>query len=186
MANLDLKEFETALGVLAGDAPPEKLRDRLVQLHAFHSRRGLNGLRQIAERLYALSAGLRRDGAPTRAFQALWMEFIGHRLDQEVGRELDDLADQVNSHLHDDGKVRDGEQAELEKKVAEYEDRLARRVGGQAARLDTIMKAVPAVAAFLRSRPLLDVPLDPPSEHDHDHDHVHDENCSHGKGGATA
>ena len=195
MANFTLQEFESALGVLAGDAPPEKLRDRLARLNAFHTRRGLNSLRTIAERMYALSSGLRRDIPPTRAFQALWMEYIGHRLNEDVGRQLDELADQVNSHLHEDGAVKDGEQEALEKCVAEYEDRLARGVGGAAARLDTIQKAVPAVAAFLRSQPLLDVPLDPPSEHDQDHDHdghghehghghghdhhEHDENCGH-------
>lgn len=176
MANLTLQEFEESLGVLAQGAPPEKLRDRLARLNAFHSRRGLNSLRALTERLYALSAGLRRDVPATRAFQALWMEHIGQGLTEKVGRELDELADQINSHLLENGAVKDGETEALDQVLVEYETRLARKVGGVAARLDTLQKAVPAVAELLRGKPRLDVPLDPPEpedEHEHDHDHEH-------------
>lgn len=184
MANYTLRELEDALGVLADGGSVEKLRDRLARLNAFHSRRGMNDLHSLAERVFALSSGLRRDMPTTRAFQALWMEYIGHRLNEDIGRKLDDLADGVNAHLHEDGSVKDGEQEALEKAIETYEDRLARRVGGMAARLDTIQKAVPAVATFLRSRPVLDVPIEAvedegePHVHgehcDHDHDHHHD------------
>ena len=40
MANLSLDEFESCLGLLAEGGTPEKLRDRLARLNAFHSRRG--------------------------------------------------------------------------------------------------------------------------------------------------
>lgn len=173
MANLTLEEFEEALGVLAEGGPAEKLRDRLARLNAFHSRRGMNSLRALAERLFALSSGLRRDVPPTRAFQALWMEYIGHRLTENSGHRLDELADQINTHLQEGGAIKEGEQEALDTTVAEYEDLLARKVGGVAARLDTLQKAVPAVAALLRARPRLDVPLDPPEEDEHDHDHDH-------------
>ena len=174
MANLTLQEFEESLGVLAQGAPAEKLRDRLARLNAFHSRRGLNSLRALTERLYALSAGLRRDVPATRAFQALWMEYIGQGLTEKVGRQLDELADQINSHLAEGGAVKDGETEALDQVLVEYETLLARKIGGVAARLDTLQKAVPAVAELLRSKPRLDVPLDPPEaedEHDHEHDH---------------
>lgn len=174
MAFFSLDEFQEALGVLAEGGSPEKLRDRLARLNAFHSRRGLNSLKALAERLYALSSGLRRDVAPTRAFQALWMEHVGQRLTEKSGGRLDELAETINGHLHEDGSVKEGEQEALEKALDEYEDLLARKVGGVAARLDTLQKAVPAVAAILRGRPRLDVPLDPPEEDDHDHDHDHD------------
>jgi hypothetical protein len=210
MAFFSLDEFQESLEVLAEGGPTEKLRDRLARLNAFHSRRGLNSLRSLAERLYALSSGLRRDVAPTRAFQALWMEYIGHRLTEKSGQKLDELAEAINSHLHEDGAIKDGEQEALEKALDEYEDLLARKVGGVAARLDTLQKAVPAVAAILRARPRLDVPLDAPEEdadheghdhdhahghhdhhhhdhaHDHDHDHDHDEAHDHGHDDAAA
>jgi hypothetical protein len=195
MANLTLQEFEEALGVLADGGPPEKLRDRLARLNAFHSRRGLNSLRALSERLFALSSGLRRDVPPARAFQALWMEYVGQRLSEKSGARLDELADAINSHLHEDGSVKEDGEAALEKAVAEYEELLARKIGGVAARLDTLQKAVPAVAAILRARPRLDVPIDPPDavddhEHDHDHGHAHEHGHAHahepGAGGAPA
>jgi hypothetical protein len=177
MASLSLDEFHDALALLTDGGSAEKLRDRLARLNAFHSRRGLNSLRALTERLYALSSGLRRDVAPTRAFQALWLEHIGHRLTEKVGEKLDELAEQINSHLLEDGSIKDGEQGALGEAISEYEELLARKVGGAAARLDTLQKAVPAVAAILRTRAPLEVPLDPPEEddeHDHDHHHAHD------------
>lgn len=185
MANLTLEEFEEALGVLAEGGTPERLRDRLARLNAFHSRRGLNTLRALGERLYALSSGLRREVPAQRAFQALWMEHIAHRLNEKTGAKLDELADQVNANLEEGGAVRAGQEAALEQAVTEYEDFLARKAGGIAARLDTLQKAVPAVAAILRARPRLDVPLDPPEpedEHDHEHAHAHGDKHGHPHG----
>lgn len=176
MANLSLDEFERCLGLLAEGGSPERLRDKLARINAFHSRRGMNSLRALAERLYSLSSGLRRDVPAARAFNALWAEHVGTKLTRKSGEKLDELADKVNENLHDDGTVKDGSDATLETAVNEYEELLARKVGGETARLDTLQKAVPAVAAMLRAKPLLDVPLDPPEpeeddEHDHDHDH---------------
>jgi hypothetical protein len=182
MASLTMDEFEQCLILLGDGGSAGRLRDRLARLGAFHSRRGLNSFRAVSDRIYTLSGGLRRDVPAGRAFQALWAEHIGKRLNEASGRRLDELADGINKLLHEDGSAKDGEREALEAKVAEYEDLLARKVGGPAARLDTLQKAVPVVAEILRSRPILDVPLDPPdaesdeghSHHDHaHHDHAH-------------
>lgn len=191
MANLSLDEFESCLGLLAEGGTPEKLRDKLARLNAFHSRRGMNSLHALAERMFALSSGLRRDVPSARAFNALWAEHVGTKLSRKSGEKLDELADKVNENLHEDGTVKDGCSDSLKASVDEYEELLARKVGGATARLDTLQKAVPAVAEMLRAKPLLDLPLDPPDpeddedEHDHDHhghghhhhdhDHAHDE-----------
>jgi hypothetical protein len=197
MANLSLDEFERCLGLLAEGGTPEKLRDRLARLNAFHSRRGMNSLRAVAERLFALSSGLRRDVPAARAFNALWAEHVGTKLSRKAGEKLDELADKINENLNEDGSVKDGSADQLKTSVDEYEDVLARKVGGATARLDTLQKAVPAVAEMLRAKTELDLPLDPPdpedddhdhdpehdhhhhghdhAHHDHDHDHAHDE-----------
>jgi len=179
MANLSLDEFERCLGQLADGGTPERLRDRLARLNAFHSRRGLNSLRAITERLYMLSSGLRRDVPAARAFHALWAEHVGTKLTRKTGEKLDVLADKVNEHLNDDGSVKDGEDEKLAAAVDEYEELLARKVGGETARLDTLQKAVPAVAVMLRAKPVLDVPLDAP-ESDDEHDHEHHDHEHHG------
>lgn len=170
MANLTLEEFEQCMTVLADGGPPEKLRDRLCRLNAFHSRRGLNSVKTISSRLYQLSSGLRREVPATHAFQALWADHIGHRLNEDVGGKLDALADKINENLEGSGAIKDGCDDTLRASLNEYEELLARRVGGTAARLDTLQKAYPSVAEILRAAPLQDVPLDPPDE-DGDHDH---------------
>jgi hypothetical protein len=179
MANLSLDEFERCLSLLAEGGTPERLRDKLARLNAFHSRRGMNSLRALTERLYSLSSGLRRDVPAARAFHALWAEHVGTKLNRKSGETLDALADKVNENLNEDGSVKDGMDASLASAVDAYEELLARKVGGATARLDTLQKAVAAVATMLRAKPLLDVPLDPPEpddedEHDHEHHHDHD------------
>lgn len=169
MASLTMDEFEACLTILGEGGSPGRLRDRLVRLGAFHSRRGLNSYRAVSDRIYSLSGGLRRDVPATRAFQALWAEHIGKQMNEAAGRQLDELADGINQLLESDGSPKAGERPSLEAKIAEYEELLARKVGGLAARLDTLQKAVPVVAEILRSRPILDVPRDPPPE-DEEHD----------------
>lgn len=176
MANLSLDEFERCLAQLADGGTPDRLRERLARLNAFHSRRGLTSLRAISERLYTLSSGLRRDVPAARAFHALWAEHVGTKLGRRTGEKLDQLADKVNENLHDDGTVKEGHEEKLAAAVDAYEELLARKVGGETARLDTLQKAVPVVAAMLRAKTVLDVPLDPPESDDEDaHDHEHEE-----------
>ena len=99
MAHLNLEEFEDCITVLVDGGAPEKLRDRLCQLNAFHSRRGLSTAKAISARLYQLSSGLRREVPSTQAFQALWADFIGTRLTEAAGEKLDELADKINENL---------------------------------------------------------------------------------------
>jgi len=171
MANLTREEFEQCLTVLADGGPPEKLRDQLCRLNAFHSRRGLSSIEAITSRLYQLSSGLRREVPATHAFQALWAEFIGNRLNEKVGEKLDEMADKINENLEASGAVKDGCDEPLKARLSEYEEVLARRVGGLPARLDTLQKAFPSVAEILRAKSIPDVPLDPPDEDD---EHAHD------------
>jgi len=173
MANLTMEEFEQCLVAVADGGPPEKLRDRLCRLNAFHSRRGLGTIQAISSRLFQLSSGLRREVPATHAFRALWADLIGKRLNESVGEKLDALAEKINENIEESGKIKEGCRETLEAALGEYENLLARRIGGRAARLDTLQKAYPSVAEILRAKALPDVPLDPPDEgggHDgHDH-----------------
>jgi hypothetical protein len=176
MANLTLEEFQDALKILADGGSADRLRDRLVKFNAFHSRRGLNSFEAIAERIFSLSSGLRRDVPANRVFQALWAEKVASGLTQKSGTALDDLADKINATLDERGELREGQGDELDVQLAAYEEMLARKVTGKAARIDMLQKAVPIVAEKLRAKPVLDLPLDPPEEDD---DHVHGPDCDH-------
>jgi hypothetical protein len=170
MANLKLKELEEALEVMSDGGSAAAARDKFVRLGAFHSRRGIGNFTTLAKRVYTLSGGLQREGPPAAAFQALWGDFMHKRLSEDSGGKLDELAQAINEHLDDSEQIKEGAQAELETALENYETFLATKVGGPAARLDTLQKALPEVADILRGKPVQDA-IAEPDELDHDHDH---------------
>jgi hypothetical protein len=150
MANLTATEFGEAVEALVEHHGLERLRDRLTKMNAFTSRRGLNSAGAIADRLYLLSVGLRRPVPATYAFSTLWNEMLGTRLGEDGEQKLEALADQVNACL-DAGEAVIAEKEEaLDAALAAYRAALAEATGAQVARLDMLMKAVPAVAERLR------------------------------------
>ena len=161
MANRKLSELEEALEVMSDGSSAAAIRDKFVRLGAFHSRRGIGNFTTLAKRVYTLSGGLQREGPPAAAFQALWGDFMHQKLSEESGSKLDELAQAINEHLDDSEKIKEEERAELETALENYENFLATKVGGAAARLDTLQKALPEVAEILRAKPVPDVLADP-------------------------
>jgi len=151
MAFLTAEEFGAAIGVLAEHHGVERLRERFARMNAFTSRRGLNSATAIADRLFALSAGLRRQVAATLAFSSLWQELVGARLGDAGEKRLETLAEEVNACLAEDESIVAGKEGELDRALDAYRDALAGAVGPAVARLDMLMKAVPAVADRLRA-----------------------------------
>ena len=155
MAHLSIEELEEALEVMADGGSAASVRDKFVRLGAFHSRRGIGDYAALARRVYTLSGGLRREVPTTAAFQALWGDFMHQRIDEESGEKLDELAEAINEHIDlDAGTIKEGNQEALAGTLATYEDFLASKIGGKAARFDTLQKAFPEVAEILRARPV--------------------------------
>ena len=150
MAHLTSAEFTEAVSVLAAHYGVERLRDRLARLNAFTSRRGLNTAEAIAERLHLLTGGLRRQVPATYAFSTLWSEMVGDRLGEEAGKRLETIVDEVNACLTEEEAVAPDKEAALDQALAAYRDTLAAATGPEVARLDMLLKAVPAVAERLR------------------------------------
>ncbi len=153
MAHLAVPELTQAVSVLAAQMGVARLRDRLAQHGAFKSRQGLNSAEAIAERLYRLTGGLRLQVAATYVFSSLWGEMVNEKLGEEGAKQLDALAEQVNSCLTDTDTIVSGKEEELDRALAAYRDAVAAATGPEVARLDMLMKAVPAVAERLRSAP---------------------------------
>ncbi|HYV56024.1 MAG TPA: hypothetical protein VE911_00690 [Candidatus Nitrosopolaris sp.] len=153
MANLTLAEFTEAVTALAEHHGVEQLRERLVRMNAFTSRRGLNSPAALAERLHLLTGGLRRQVPATYAFSSLWTDMIGSRLGEEGEKQLEELAERVNACLDGQDAVVEGREADLDQALASYRERLAAVTGDRIAALDMILKAVPAVAARVRQAP---------------------------------
>ena len=132
-----------------------KLYERLVQLNAFVSRKRPPTPAILADRLYNLSGGLRRQVPATLAFHTVWAECIGRSIGEEHDKTLEGIADRINATLTpDEQAIQPGKDDELATALGEYENVLVGAIGPQAARLDMIMKAVTPVAEQLRARPL--------------------------------
>jgi len=154
MANPTGQEMREAVTVVAERMGYGKLYDRLVHLNAFVSRRRPPTPAILADRLYNLSGGLRRQVPATIAFHTVWAECIGRGIGEEHDKTLEAIADRINATLTPDEQgIQPDKTAELETALDEYERVLVGVIGPQAARLDMIMKAVNPVAETLRTRP---------------------------------
>jgi hypothetical protein len=165
MAVLTPAEFNEAVATLAESLGVPRLRDRLAAVGAFTSRRGLNTAGAIAERLYRLSGGLRLQVPATYAFTSLWSEVVTGSVGEEGEKKLEGLAEQVNACLGDGDAIVAGKEEELDRALGAYRDALADAIGPSRARLDMLLKAVPAVADRLRAAPVAAAPpAEPPSD----------------------
>lgn len=155
MANPSGEELREAVVVLAEQLGYGKLYDRLVRLNAFVSRRKPPSPEALADRLYTLTGGLRRQIPATVAFHSVWAEAFTRDLGEENDKALEALADRINAAITPDEKdVREGQSDELDAAIAEYESVLTAAIGPRAARIDMLLKAVAPVADRLRARPL--------------------------------
>ncbi|MBI4518553.1 MAG: hypothetical protein HY699_22370 [Deltaproteobacteria bacterium] len=150
MAELTAAEFTKAITLLADEMGLQRLRDKLVHLNALVTRRKLPSAAALAEQLYMLSAGLRRRVPATYAFHTLWTERLTAKLGEEGEKKVEQLAEGINACLDEREQIIPEKAAELEAALAAYEQALAEIVGNDSARLDMILKAVPAVATQLR------------------------------------
>ncbi len=153
MAQLTQVEFQQAVTLLANEMGLQRLRDRLVRLNAFVTRRKVASAQALADQLYLLSAGLRRQVPATYAFHALWGESLKTKLGDEGEKGLEKLAESVNACLSPEDEILPDKATELDAALAEYERALSNAVGHEMARMDMLLKAVPAVAAKLRATP---------------------------------
>lgn len=157
MAALSQKEFQRAIALLAAEIGLQRLRDRFVKLNALVTRRKVASPESLADQLYMLSSGLRRQVPATYAFHAVWTESLNEKLGEEGEKQLEKLAEGVNGCLGESDEILPEKGADLDAALAEYERALSAAVGNDMARMDMLMKAVPAVAEKLRAAPVAPV-----------------------------
>lgn len=154
MANLTQEEFAQAVELLVEDLGLQRLRDRLVRLNALVTRRKLSSSQQLADQLYLLTGGLRRQIPATLAFQSIWTECVNEKLGEDGEKALEEDADEINSCLGEKDKILPEKESELDAALRQYSQRLAGSVGFERARIDMLLKAVPDVATKLRELPV--------------------------------
>jgi hypothetical protein len=161
MAQLTQAEFQHAITLLANDMGLQCLRDRFVRLNALVTRRKVASPQALADQLYLLSAGLRRQVPATYAFHAIWGEQLNGKLGEEGEKNIEKIAETVNACLGEDEAILPEKAADLDAALAEYARTLSAAVGDEMARMDMLLKSVPAIAAKLRTTT---APADQPSE----------------------
>lgn len=154
MAVLTQKEFQRAIAMLAEEMGLQRLRDRFVRLNALVTRRKVASPESLADQLYMLSAGLRRQVPATYAFHAVWGESVNTKLGEDGEKDLEKMAETVNACLGDKDEILPDKAAELDAALAEYERALSTVIGAEKARMDMLLKAVPAIADKLRTAPM--------------------------------
>lgn len=154
MANLTQQEFAQAIDLLVEDLGLQRLRDRFVRLNALVTRRKLSSSQQLADQLYLLTGGLRRQVPATLAFQGIWTELVNEKLGEDGEKALEEDAEKINACLGEKDKMLPEKESELDAALRQYARRLADSVGFERARLDMLLKAVPDVAAKLRAMPV--------------------------------
>ncbi len=151
MAQLTQKEFQQAITLLAAQMGLQRLRDRFVQLNALVTRRKVASPERLADQLYLLSSGLRRQVPATFAFHAVWNESLKAKLGDEGEKKLEAIAEAVNACLGEDDQILTEKAGDLDAALGEYERTLSSAVGTEMARTDMLMKAVPTIADKLRA-----------------------------------
>jgi len=152
MAQISRDDFQRAVSALVEHFGVAQTRDRLATIGAFRSRRGLNSGDALADRLFRLSGGLRLQVGATAGFMMLWGEMLNERLGEDGQKGIEDLADQVNECLDEGEALIAGKEQALDEALDAYRKALADAVGPTVAEIDMLLKAVPDVAARLRSQ----------------------------------
>ncbi|MFN8626836.1 MAG: hypothetical protein U0587_12775 [Candidatus Binatia bacterium] len=154
MAQLTQAEFQQAIALLANDMGLQRLRDRFVRLNALVTRRKVASAQALADQLYLLSAGLRRQVPATYAFHAIWGEQVSGKLGEEGEKTIEKIVETVNACLGEDESILPEKAGDLDSALAEYAHAMGAAVGEDMARMDMLLKSVPAIAAKVRAAPL--------------------------------
>lgn len=162
MANLTQQEFAQAVQLMADELGLQRLRDRFVRLNALVTRRRVASSQALSDQLYMLTGGLRRQVPATLAFHSLWSEGVNEKIGEEGEKELEKIAEKINACLGDRDEIVAEKGGELADALCEYEGRLVGKVGPERARLDMLLKTVPAVASKLRTMPIAAACAPPP------------------------
>ena len=153
MATLTQDEFTRLVCSLADELGLQRFRDRLVRLNGLVTRRRVASAQSLADRLYMLTGGLRRQVPATIAVHSIWNEQVNQKLGEEGEKALEQLAEKINGCLGERDEIDSEKESELDETLRQYERQLADRIGVERARLDMLLKAVPAVATKLRATP---------------------------------
>ena len=150
MAHVTSREFDTLIQLLTEQYGLSALHARLLKANALVSHKRPPRWQPLANQLYQLSAGLRRDHPARYALEMLWQELISGKTEGVEQETFDALAERINACLTEKFEVIPDRQADLIAALGAYHHTLAGVSSADIAYIEILLRASKDVARFLR------------------------------------
>ena len=150
MAHVTSREFDTIIQLLTEQYGLSTLHARLLKANALVSHKRPARWQPLANQLYQLSAGLRREHPARYAIELLWQELISETTEGVQRETFDTLAEGINACLTEKFAVIPNRQTHLIAALGAYHHALAGVASADVAYLEILLRASNDVAQFLR------------------------------------
>lgn len=150
MAHVTSREFDTLIQLLTEQHGLSALHARLLKANALVSHKRPPRWQPLANQLYQLSAGLRRDHPARYALEMLWQELISEITEDLQQETFDALAERINACLTEKFEVIPDRQTDLIAALGAYHHTLASVASADIAYIEILLRASKDVAQFLR------------------------------------
>ncbi len=150
MAHVTSHEFDTIIRLLTEQYGLNVFHARLLKANALVSHKRPARWQPLANQLYQLSAGLRRDHPARYAIELLWQELVSGTTEGVEQETFDALAERVNGCLTEKFEVIPDRQTDLIAALGVYHHALAGVASADVAYIEILLRASKDVAQFLR------------------------------------
>ena len=150
MAHVTSHEFDTIIRLLTEQYSLNVFHARLLKANALVSHKRPARWQPLANQLYQLSAGLRRDHPARYAIELLWQEMISSIIEEDQQETFDALAERINECLTEKFAVIPDRQTDLIAALGAYHHTLASVSSADVAYIEILLRASKDVAQFLR------------------------------------
>ncbi len=150
MAHVTSREFDTLIQLLTEQYGLSALHARLLKANALVSHKRPTRWQPLANQLYQLSAGLRREHPARYALEMLWQELISEATEGVEQEVFDALAERINACLTEKFEVIQDRQTDLIAALGAYHHTLASVSSADVAYIEILLRASKDVAQFLR------------------------------------
>lgn len=150
MAHVTSREFDTLIQLLTEQYGLSALHTRLLKANALVSHKRPARWQPLANQLYQLSAGLRRDHPARYALEMLWQELISGMTEGVEQETFDVLAERINACLTEKFEVIPDRQTDLIAALGAYHHTLTSVASADGAYIEILLRASEDVAQFLR------------------------------------
>ncbi len=150
MAHVTSHEFDTIIRLLTEQYSLNVFHARLLKANALVSHKRPARWQPLANQLYQLSAGLRRDHPARHAIELLWQELVSGTTEGVEQETFDALAEGINACLTEKFEVIPDRQTDLIAALGAYHHALAGVASADVAYIEILLRASKDVAQFLR------------------------------------